>query len=80
MTNITALNTASGQVGIVPAVYLEIPGLKEYLVEVPDDTKSYDPEKYRPVTAEEYIASHKKGSKTTLSVENDKLIDGNIPE
>lgn len=55
-----ALNTASGQVGLVPAIYLELPGLKEFLVEVPEDTKSFEPTKFKPTTAEEWIADHKK--------------------
>lgn len=57
---IHALNTASGVVGLVPENYLTLPGLKEYLVEVDADTKSYEPTKYKAVTAEEYIAAHPK--------------------
>jgi len=57
-----ALNTASGKVGEIPAVYLELPGLKEYLVEVPAGTKSYEPSKFQPQTAKEYISSRKKSA------------------
>lgn len=57
---IHALNTASGQVGVVPANYLNIPGVKDYLVEVPEGTKSYEASKFKPQTAEEYLADRKK--------------------
>lgn len=68
MTNKTvfALNTASGQVGSVPEAYLTHPVLGRVLVEVPEGTKSFDPEKYQPTDVEGYLAKQesKKAAKS----------------
>lgn len=53
---ITALNTVSGVVGVVPASYLKLPVLRDTLVEVPEGTKSYDPKFFKPTTAAEHQA------------------------
>lgn len=50
--HVHALNTVSGQVGLVPASYLEHPVFGKTLVEVPEGTKSYDPEFYKPTDKE----------------------------
>jgi len=57
---VTALDTYSGKVAELPAVYLEIPAFAVHLVEVDPGTKSYDPLTYKSQTAEEFIASHSK--------------------
>jgi hypothetical protein len=49
---ITALNTISGQVGQVPASYIDHPVLGQSLVEVPAGTKSYDPKFYKSTDKE----------------------------
>lgn len=54
------LNTISGVTGYVPESYLTHPVLGLSLVGVEEGTKSYDPEFYKPQTAEEYKASHSK--------------------
>lgn len=64
-----ALNTASGKVAEVPAVYLTLPNLKDYLVEVPAGTKSYEPTKYKGQTAAEYKASRRKPAAQEAPVE-----------
>lgn len=61
-----ALNTVSGIVGVVPAVYLKLPGLGDSLVEVPEGTKSYDPKFFKPTTA----AGHQ--AKPTTQRKDDK--------
>jgi hypothetical protein len=56
-----ALNTVSGQVGVVPASYLDHPVLGKTLVEVPEGTKSYEPTKYKSQTADEWREDHPHG-------------------
>lgn len=53
---VTALDTISGQVALVPAIYLEDAYFGDHLVEVPEATKSYDPTKYKPTDAEGWRA------------------------
>lgn len=62
-----ALNTISGQVGLVPASYLDHPVLGESLVEVPEGTKSYDPKFYKGTTKDE----HKQKETTKRKEENE---------
>lgn len=57
---VTALDTYSGKVAELPAVYLTIPAFAAHLVEVDPGTKSYDPLTYKAKTAEEFMASHSK--------------------
>lgn len=47
MKTVTALNTVSGKVGVVPETYLTHPVLGKTLVEVEEGTKSYEPSLYR---------------------------------
>ena len=61
----TALNTVSGQVGVVPKSYLDHPVLGKTLVEVPEGTKSYDPEFYTPTDAEGHAAKPVRRNKKT---------------
>jgi hypothetical protein len=51
---IMALDTISGQVDEVPETYLRLPGLREHLVRVEADTKSYVPELHKPTDADEF--------------------------
>lgn len=69
---VTALNTISGQVGLVPADYLTHPFFKDQLVEVDADQKSYDPALYSPKTADEYRTANAKRAKVE---ESDKPLD-----
>lgn len=57
-----ALNTVSGVVGKVNAHLLDHSYLGTILVAVEPHTKSYDPELWKPTTAEEYKASRSKAS------------------
>lgn len=74
---VTALNTISGQVGLVPASYLDSPAFKDQLVEVPEGTKSYDPKFYKPTDAKGHAekpvnkakAEAKKPDETTLNID-----------
>jgi hypothetical protein len=54
MTNkfVTARNTASGAIGVVPRGYLTHPVLGANLVEVEAGAKAYVPELYKPTTAD----------------------------
>lgn len=52
--SVHALNTISGKVGVVPESYLTSPAFADILVEVPDGTKDYDPEFWKPTTAKEH--------------------------
>lgn len=56
---ITALNTISGVVSQVNASALRHPTFSQYLVEVPEGSKSFAADLWQPKTAEEYIASQK---------------------
>lgn len=56
LKTVTVMNTASGRVGAEPASYLTHPVFGKYLVEVPEGTKSYDPEFYTPTDAEGWRA------------------------
>ncbi len=60
MTNkfVTALNTVSGVVGLVPAGYLTHPVFGQQLVAVDQDAKDFVPELYTPKTADEFEQSH----------------------
>lgn len=68
MKLVNTLNTVSGQVGLVPEIYLEIPGMKDTLVVVEEDAKSYEPTMYKPTDAEGHVAKRKgkKGSETRI--------------
>lgn len=55
-----ALNTLSGVVDKIPEHILNHPSFAPYLIEVEPGTKSYDPSKYEPKTADEYRAAHEK--------------------
>lgn len=65
---INTLNTISGQVGLVPATYLNNPVLGRNLVEVPEGTKSYDPEFYQPTDREGDAAKPTRGRRKTTGV------------
>ena len=52
------LNTVSGAVAQVSPHLLEHALFKHHLVEVAPHTKSYQPEMWKPTTADEYRASH----------------------
>lgn len=54
-----ALHTVSGAVARVPLHLLDHPVFGEYLVEVEPNTKSYDPQLWKPTTAGQYAASRK---------------------
>lgn len=64
------LNTLSGRVGVVPAIYLDDPQFGAYLVKVPEGTKDYDPEFFKPGTASEHV--EKETSKRKAEKLNDK--------
>lgn len=49
---VTALDTISGRVAVVPAFYLGEAYFGDHLVEVPEGTKDYDPEFYKSTDAE----------------------------
>lgn len=53
---VNTLNTISGRVGHVPVNYLDDPDFSQFLVEVPEGTKDYDPEFWKPTTAKEHRA------------------------
>jgi hypothetical protein len=78
---ITALDTISGQVGIVPERYLTLPGLGDHLVRVDDGTKSYEPELYKATDADEYVekkASRKKLTHSDPEETPDATLDSEI--
>lgn len=78
---ITALNTISGQVGLVNASALRHPTFSEYLVEVPEGTKSFAPEKYSPKTADEYRKSiEDRKTQKAEKPESGKAPDTKTPE
>lgn len=56
------LHTISGQVDRLDEHLAEHGTFAPYLIEVEPHTKSYDPEFYKPQTAAEYLASHKKAA------------------
>lgn len=60
MDNITVrvLNTANGQVQVVPAKLMNNPHFREFHVEVEDDVQSFTPGLYAPKTAVEYERMH----------------------
>ena len=66
---VTALNTASGQVGEIPRSYLNHPVLGKTQVEVPAGTKSYDPKFYKPTDAAGYAAKPVRQSKKAKEAE-----------
>lgn len=72
-----ALDTISGKVGIVPEIYLELPGFKDHLVLVDEDAKDHEPALYKPATAEEYTTrkSGRKINEKLERVEEDSLED-----
>lgn len=53
---ISALNTISGRVGRVPVGYLKDPQFGEYLVEVPEGTKDFDPIFWKPTDTKSHRA------------------------
>lgn len=57
------LNTLSGIVDRLDEHVAVHPVFAKHLVEVEPGTKSYSPELYKPTTAVEYIAAHKKADK-----------------
>lgn len=61
----TVLNTISGKVLELPARYLSHPVFSNYLVQVASGTKSFDANKYKPKTAEEY-----RGLKTSKAIDS----------
>ena len=65
------LHTVSGAVARVPEHLLAHPVLGELLVEVPPHTKSYDPELWKPTTAEKYKAAHARDDKTAQAIDGD---------
>ena len=54
MKKVLALNTVSGQVAEVPEAYMTHPVLGKTLVAVPDETKPYNPEFYKPTDSAGY--------------------------
>ena len=63
---VTALNTVSGQVGLVPEDYLTHPHFKDQLVLVDEDQKPYADELYKSKTADEFVDA-KRGAKVAES-------------
>jgi hypothetical protein len=60
MTNkVTAVNVVNGQVAVVNASDLVHPFFGEFLVEVPEGTKSFEPSLYKSKTKEEFLESQK---------------------
>lgn len=59
---VTALNTLSGRVAVVNKSALSHPVFSEYLVEVEEGTKSFEPDLYKAKTADEYRESLKSRS------------------
>lgn len=66
---VTALNTVSGMVGLVPADYLEHPHFKDQLVLVEADQKPYAEGLYQPKTADEYVSSRSRKAEVAESDE-----------
>jgi hypothetical protein len=54
------LHTLSGVVDRLDEHVAKHPTFAPYLVEVPFGTKSFEPNLYKPQTAAEYLASHKR--------------------
>lgn len=73
----TVLNTKTGEVGVISRRLLRIPSIGGNLVEVPEGTKSYDPEFYKPQTVEVFVATHPK--KVAPAVKQ-KTVDENEEE
>lgn len=73
MKTVHALNTVSGKVSVIPATFLDHPVFGKTLVEVPEGTKSYDPEFYKPTDAEGHAlkATTKRKNKTEEEVTPD---------
>lgn len=55
---VTARNTVSGKVGVVPAGYLDHPHFKNQYVPVEDGAKDFVPSLYTPKTADEFDTAH----------------------
>lgn len=64
MTNkfVTARNTVSGAIGVVPRSYLTHPVLGANLVEVDAEAKAYVPDLYKPKTADEFKKAEPKAA------------------
>lgn len=76
MTNkVTALNTLSGKVAVVNARDLTHPIFGDYLVEVPEGTKSFEASTYVPRTKDEYLESRKSLEKETAKGSDDKKVE-----
>lgn len=56
---ICVMNTANGQVQTVPEQLMNDAHFREYHVEVPEGTKSFDAKLYTPKTAAEFKHVHK---------------------
>lgn len=68
-------DTISGVVGRVPAEYLDHPVLGSHLVEVPEGTKSFEPELYKSKDADGNEVTDDSSKATTLEKIEEK-IDG----
>lgn len=75
---INALNTISGVVAPVNESDLAHPFFSKFLVEVPEGTKSYAPEKYVSKTADEWRADHRKSEKVEPEASRDAPDNKNV--
>ena len=71
---VNTLNTISGRVGPVPVAYLDDPDFSKFLVEVPEGTKDYDPEFWKPTDADSHRAKEttkRKSARATTPKKDD---------